>query len=85
MPKFLRELPRKSVFGGDVLEIKEESGVRYEVHNGGWNWQGPDAPDTWLSEHVLARFKGKVVRVTIEEIPSETRHPNEAREPNSPP
>jgi hypothetical protein len=68
MPTFLREFPKKTVFEGEVLEIKEDWGVHYEVQNGGWNWQGPDAPDTWLSEHVLARFKGKIVRVTIEEL-----------------
>jgi hypothetical protein len=72
MPRFLRELPRKSIFEGDVLEIEDEAGTRYDVQNGGWNWQGPDAPDTWLSEHVLARFKGKQVRITIEEIQGST-------------
>ena len=62
---FLRELPGKSVFEGQVLEIAHEWGVDYDVQNGGWS---EELPDTWLSEHVLRRFKGKRVRVTIQEV-----------------
>lgn len=65
MPDFLQELPGKTIFEGDVLEIKHDWGVDYDVQSGGW---GGRAPDTWLCEHVLARFKGKRVRVTIEEV-----------------
>jgi hypothetical protein len=70
MPDFLKEEPGKTVFVGDVLRITDDNGetTGYEVQNGGWNWEGLDAPDTWLSEHVLARFEGKRVRITIEEL-----------------
>ena len=60
MATFLRELPSKTIFEGEVLEIKEDRGVHYEVQNGGWNWQGPDAPDTWLSEHVFFVLQGQL-------------------------
>jgi hypothetical protein len=68
MPTFLHELANGTVFEGEVLDVEEDGDVYYEVHNGGWNWMGPDAPDTWLSEHVLARFKGQAVRITVESI-----------------
>ena len=66
MHKFLHELPGKTVFEGRVLDIEYDWGVAYDVQNGGWASDGPDSPDTWLSEHVLARFSGKRVRVTVE-------------------
>jgi hypothetical protein len=69
MARFLREVPGKTTFEGRVLEIEHDWGVDYDVQNGGWSSDGPDNPDTWLREHVLARFKGKRVRVTIEELP----------------
>jgi hypothetical protein len=62
----LQEWPGRTVFEGDVVEITTDHGVKYDVQNGGW-WSIP-GPDTWLCEHVLARFKGKRVRVTIEQI-----------------
>lgn len=63
--EFLQELPGRTVFVGEVLDIEREWGVSYDVQNGGWNGEGPD---TWLAEHVLRRFKGKRVRITIEEL-----------------
>src|SRR5687767_8200723 len=67
MPDFLIEEPDKTVFTGDVISIRSEQGVTtFDVQNGGWNWEGPDAPDTWLTEHVLSRFDAKRVRLTIE-------------------
>jgi hypothetical protein len=60
---FLHEEPDRSVFEGDVLRIEHDWGVDWDVQNGGWNGQGAD---TWLSEHVLGRFEGKRVRVTVE-------------------
>jgi hypothetical protein len=74
MPDFLHEEPGKTVFEGDVSGVKSEDGAftTYEVQNGGWNWMGPDAPETLLCEQLLKRFDGKRVRVTIEELgPSE--------------
>jgi hypothetical protein len=70
VPEFLQEEPSKTVFVGDVIEITDERGqiTGYDVQNGGWNWMGPDAPDTWLTEHVLKRFKDQRVRVTVEAL-----------------
>ena len=65
MTDFLHEFPGKTVFEGRVLRIEHDWGVDYEVHNGGW--MGED-PDTWLCEMVLARFEGRLVRVTIEDL-----------------
>lgn len=64
---FLQELPGKTIFEGRVAEIKHKWGVDYNVQNGGWNGE---EPDTWLTEHVLRRFAGKHVRVTVEEVPA---------------
>ena len=61
----LQETERKTVFEGIVLEVKHDWGADYDVQSGGC---GNQAKDTWLSEHVLARFKNKRVRVTIEEL-----------------
>jgi hypothetical protein len=82
MPDFLHEEPGKTVFEGDVLDIKKEHGetYTYEVQNGGWNCMGTDAPDTWLCDQLLNRFEGKRVRVTIEELwPSEDFWPSRQR------
>ena len=65
MEGLLREEPDRSVFEGDVLKIEHDWGADYDVQAGGWSGQ---SPDTWLSEHVLARFEGKHVRVTIEVV-----------------
>jgi hypothetical protein len=65
MNRFLQEKPGKTVFEGAVLEVHHDWGVDYDVQSGGWNGQ---PPDTWLSEHVLRRFVGKRVRVTVEEL-----------------
>ena len=73
-PWFLTEEPGKTVFVGDVLRIDHDGGAHYEVQNGGWASDGPNAPDTWLSESVLSRFEGKQVRVTIEVVCEQTRH-----------
>ena len=70
MNGFLHEEPERSVFEGEVLKIENDWGVDYDVQAGGWNGQGPD---TWLSEHVLARFTGKHVRVTIEVLGDKNR------------
>jgi hypothetical protein len=59
----LHEEPARSVLEGQVLRIKHEWGDDYDVQAGGWDGQ---PPDTWLAEHVLARFEGKRVRVTVE-------------------
>jgi hypothetical protein len=61
----LHEEPDRSVFEGDVLKIEHDWGADYDVQAGGWSGQ---SSDTWLSEHVLARFAGKHVRVTIEVV-----------------
>jgi len=79
-PAFLQELPGVTIFEGDVLKIEHDWGVDYDVQNGGWASDGPNAPDTWLSEHVLVRFQGRHVRVTIEDLGESTRHsPNRRR------
>ncbi|MBV9323578.1 MAG: hypothetical protein JO352_07340 [Chloroflexi bacterium] len=54
-------------FGGIVLEIQHEWGSDYDVQCGGW---GSQPEETWLSEHVLAPYKNRRVRVTIEELES---------------
>jgi len=61
----LRADPDKCVFEGDVLRIRHDWGDDYDVQAGGWNGE-PE--DTWLSEHVLRRFEGKRVRVTVEVV-----------------
>jgi hypothetical protein len=61
----LHEQAGKSVFEGSVLQIEHDWGVDYDVQSGGWDGQ---PADTWLSEHVLRRFTGKRVRITIEEL-----------------
>jgi hypothetical protein len=61
----LHEDLHRSVFEGDVLKIEHDWGVDYDAQAGGWSGQ---PPDTWLSEHILARFEGKHVRVTIEVV-----------------
>ena len=59
----LHEEPERSVFEGQVLRIEHDWGDDYDVLGDGWDGQ---PPDTWLAEHVLARFEGKRVRVTVE-------------------
>ena len=56
------------VFQGYVLAIINADGKveSYDVQNGGW--ASEPGIDTWLCEHILARFAGKRVRVTIETI-----------------
>ena len=61
----LHKEPGRSVFEGQVLRIDQVGGDDYDVQAGGWNGE---PPDTWLSEHVLRRFEGKRVRVTVEEL-----------------
>jgi hypothetical protein len=72
MPDFLQEEPGRFVFVGDVMDVSfEQNGrriPRYEVANGGWNWMGPDAPETLLGEQLLARFDDRRVRVTVEDL-----------------
>ncbi len=53
----------RSVFVGQVLKIDHDWGNDYDVQAGGWDGE---IPDTWLSEHVLRRFEGQRVRVTVE-------------------
>ena len=74
----LQEEPDRSVFEGQVLRIDHEWGNDYDVQAGGWDGE---PPDMWLSEHVLRRFEGKRVRVTVEELGDGRPH----REPTSPP
>lgn len=57
------EEPGRSIFEGHVLKIEHDWGGDYDMQAGGWDGQ---PPDTWLSEHVLRRFEGKHVRVTVE-------------------
>ena len=83
-PRFLHEEPGGTVFEGDVLKIEHlaeypesRDYVDYDVQNGGWASDGPNAPDTWLTEGVLARFNGRRVRVTIEDLGPSTRLPAE--------
>jgi hypothetical protein len=59
----VHEEPSRSVFEGQVLKIDHDWGDDYDVQAGGWDGE---PPDTWLSEHVLRRFEGKRVRVTVE-------------------
>ncbi len=61
----LHEEPGRSVFEGQVLKIDHEWGDDFDVQAGGWDGEPPDA---WLPEHVLRRFEGKRVRVTVEEL-----------------
>jgi len=66
----------KTIFERDLLRLQKRqvaSGSRgdrvcdsYDVTRGGWN--SDPGPDTWLTEHVLARFTGRRVRVTIEDL-----------------
>jgi hypothetical protein len=77
-PAYLQEYPGLTIFEGDVLRIEHDWGADYDVQNGGWSSDGPNSPDTWLSEHVLVRFHGKRVRVTIEELGDSLRHPMES-------
>ena len=65
MNDVLHEEPGRSVFEGQVLKIDHEWGEDYDVQAGGWDGE---LPDNWLSEHVLRRFEGKRVRVTVEEL-----------------
>jgi hypothetical protein len=73
--EWLQETHGKTIFEGDVLRIGEPRagprgerawGVEYDVQRGGWNLD--PGPDTWLSEQVLARFEGRRVRITIEDL-----------------
>ena len=41
-------------------------GAEFDVTRGSWE-QDP-GPDTWLTEHLLARFEGQRVRITIEDL-----------------
>jgi len=76
MAEWLQETEGKTIFEGDVLRLQERqvatgpSGERiwdaYDVTRGGWNFD--PGPDTWLTENVLARFNGRFVRVTIEDL-----------------
>jgi hypothetical protein len=38
----------------------------YDITRGGWNFD--PGPDTWLSEHFLAPFNGRHVRITIGDL-----------------
>jgi len=74
-PKWLAEAAGKTSFEGDVVRkgpvrsgpLGERAfGVEFDVTRGGWE-QDP-GPDTWLTEHLLGRFEGHRVRVTIEDL-----------------
>jgi hypothetical protein len=67
---FLREEYAKTTFVGTVIGVRWPEGVRYNVQNGGWNGEGLD---TWLTEHVLPRFDGKLVKISIEEVDPDYR------------
>lgn len=67
-PRWLEESPGVTVFEGDIIEIYHDNGVSYDVQNGGTLSDPEHGPETWLTEGVLARFSGKRVRVTVEEI-----------------
>ena len=66
--EWLEETEGKTVFKGDVLRLQKRqvaSGPRgermwdsYDVTRGGWNFD--PGPDTWLTEHVLARSNGRL-------------------------
>jgi hypothetical protein len=73
--EWLEETQGKTIFEGDVLRIGEPQagpngehagGIEYDVQRGGWNFD--PGPDTWLTEHVLARFEGRRVRITVEDL-----------------
>ena len=74
--EWLEETEGKTVFEGDVLRLQkrqvacgprgERTWDSYDVTRGGWNFD--PGPDTWLTEHVLARFNGRHVRITIEDL-----------------
>jgi hypothetical protein len=65
-PDWLQEFEDRTVFEGDVLRIEHKGPASYDVQRGGWNFD--PGPDTWLSEHVLARFAGHRIRITIEDL-----------------
>jgi hypothetical protein len=73
--EWLQESEGRTIFEGDVLRIAEPPtgpngeparGVEFDVQRGGWNFD--PGPDTWLTEHVLARFEWRRVRVTIDHL-----------------
>jgi hypothetical protein len=69
LPRYLKVNPGKTIFEGDVMEIVDQNGfVSYSVENGGWASDGPNSPEIWLTEGVLERFKGRYVRVTVEDL-----------------
>jgi hypothetical protein len=39
-------------------------GIEYDVTRGGWDLD--PGPDTWLTEHLLARFEERRVQIAIE-------------------
>lgn len=61
----LHEEPERSIFEGKVLRIEHDWGEDFDVQAGGG---AGEPPDTWLTEHVLGRFEGRRVRITIEAI-----------------
>jgi hypothetical protein len=73
--RWLAETVGKTIFEGDVVRkgparsgpMGERSfGVEFDVTRGGW--ERDPGPDTWLTEHLLARFEGHRVRITIEDL-----------------
>ncbi len=65
---WLFEEPGKTVFEGSILERRRDNGNYYDVVNGGWLLNSDKGPETTLAIDILGRFKGKKVRVTIEEL-----------------
>lgn len=72
---WLTETADETLFEGDVVRkgpprsgpVGELSfGVEFDVTRGGWD-KDP-GPDIWLTEHLLTRFEGHRVRLTIEDL-----------------
>jgi hypothetical protein len=83
MVEWLHETEGNTVFEGDVLRKGEPRtgpngekawGIEYDVTRGGWDLD--PGPDTWLTEHLLARFEGRRVRITIEDLGPSPPLPN---------
>ncbi len=65
-PAWLRESADRTVFEDDVLRVDHDGEHTFDVQRGGWNFD--PGPDTWLTQHVLPRFEGHRVRITVEDL-----------------